>query len=49
MSQENVEGVQRLTEAFNRRDIPAQLALLDAAVEWEENQRGFTGLQPIYR
>jgi ketosteroid isomerase-like protein len=49
MSQENVEIVRRLTEAFNRRDIPAQLALLDDAVEWKEDQRGFTGLQAVYR
>ena len=34
MSQENVEIVRRVFEAFNRRDIAAFLELLDPDVEW---------------
>ena len=34
MSQENVEIVRRVFDAFNRRDIPAFLELLDPDVEW---------------
>jgi ketosteroid isomerase-like protein len=34
MSQENVEVVERLAPAFNRRDLPAFLDLLAPEVEW---------------
>ena len=34
MSQENVEIVRRVFDAFNRRDIAAFLELLDPDVEW---------------
>ena len=34
MSQENVELVRRVCDAFNRRDIAAFLELLDPDVEW---------------
>ena len=34
MSQENVETVRRVFDAFNRRDIAAFLELLDPDVEW---------------
>jgi ketosteroid isomerase-like protein len=34
MSQENVEIVRRVFDAFNRRDIPAFLEFLDPDVEW---------------
>jgi ketosteroid isomerase-like protein len=34
MSRENVEVVERAFGAFNRRDIPAFLDLLDPDVEW---------------
>jgi ketosteroid isomerase-like protein len=34
MSQENLEVVERLFRAFNRRDMPAFLDLLDPDVEW---------------
>ena len=34
MSQENVELVRRVFDAFNRRDIAAFLELLDPDVEW---------------
>lgn len=34
MSPENVDIVRGLPEVFNRRDIPAMLALLDPDVEW---------------
>jgi uncharacterized protein len=34
MSRENVELVERAFRAFNRRDIPAFLDLLDPDVEW---------------
>src|SRR6266566_5021177 len=34
MSSENVEAVERIFRAFNRRDIPAFLDLLDPDVEW---------------
>src|SRR6476659_582768 len=35
MSQENVETVKQLTEAFHRRDIDAFAQLTTADVEWE--------------
>jgi hypothetical protein len=34
MSQENVEAVRRLCEAFNRRDFDAAFALLDDSITW---------------
>ncbi len=34
MSQENVEGVHRVYDAFNRRDLDAFLALMDPEVEF---------------
>ena len=34
MSQENVEAVERLYGAFNRRDMAAMLDLIDPEVEW---------------
>jgi uncharacterized protein len=34
MSQENVEIVRRVFDAFNKRDTPAFLELLDPDVEW---------------
>ena len=34
MSQENVEIVRRLNEAFNRGDLKAGLELLDPGFEW---------------
>jgi ketosteroid isomerase-like protein len=34
MSQENVEIVRRLNEAFNRGDLTAVLELLDPGIEW---------------
>ena len=34
MSQDNVEVMERLFRAFNRRDMPAFLDLLDPDVEW---------------
>lgn len=36
MSQENVEVVRRVYEAFARGDVPAVLGALDARVEWRE-------------
>jgi len=37
MSQENVEVVRRMVEAFNRREVP--LEFLDPEVEWIEDPR----------
>jgi ketosteroid isomerase-like protein len=34
MSQENVELVRQLVQAFNRRDLPAMSELFDPEVEW---------------
>ena len=37
MSRENVEVVERLVEAGNRRDIDAFIALVSPDVEWEDS------------
>ena len=34
MSQENVEVVRQLVQAFNRRDLPAMTEWFDAEIEW---------------
>jgi ketosteroid isomerase-like protein len=36
MSQENVDIIRRVYDAFARGDIPAVLGALDASVEWRE-------------
>lgn len=36
MSQENVESVERMVDASNRRDLEAMLKELDPAVEWHD-------------
>jgi uncharacterized protein len=36
MSQQDVETVRRAYDAFNRKDIPAVLALYDPQIEWIE-------------
>jgi uncharacterized protein len=46
MSQENVEIVRRLWEAWERRDTEAVLGLYDPAIVWES---GGTGLGGSYR
>jgi ketosteroid isomerase-like protein len=48
MSQENVEVVRALTEAGNRVDIDAVVALLTSDVIWEENAE-LPGLREVYR
>ena len=60
MSQENVEAFNRYTDAFNRGDVEAMLALLDAEVEWHPILtgslsgeatvfRGHDGVRELYR
>src|SRR5829696_5039032 len=41
MSQENVEIVRRLYEAFNRRDLTAESEVLDPNFEWIPDTRSF--------
>jgi ketosteroid isomerase-like protein len=48
MSQENVDLVRALTEAGNRVDIDAVVALLASDVVWEENAE-LPGLREVYR
>ena len=48
MSQENVEVVRAVTEAGNRADIEAGVALLTSDVIWEENAE-LPGLREVYR
>src|SRR5918993_3351661 len=36
MSQENVESVRGIYEAFGRGDVPAVLGQMDQAIEWRE-------------
>jgi ketosteroid isomerase-like protein len=48
MSQENVEVVRAVTEAGNRVDIEAAVALLTSDVIWEENAE-LPGLRQVYR
>ena len=40
MSQQDVETVRSAYEAFNRKDIPAVLALYDPQIEWIEGGGG---------
>src|SRR5215207_1994818 len=50
MSQENVETVQRLVEAWNADDLDAFLAELDAEVEWHPSiEPGLEGRATIFR
>ena len=48
MSEENVEVVRELNEAFNRRDLDAFVALLSPDVVWEVNPE-LPGLREVYR
>ena len=48
MSQENVELVRELTDAVNRLDVDALVALLTPDVVWEENPE-LPGLREVYR
>ena len=49
MSQENVEIVQELFEAFKRHDRADVVARLDPGIEWYDNPRGgFADLRPVY-
>jgi len=48
MSQENVKVVRALTEAGNRVEIEAVVALLTSDVIWEENAE-LPGLREVYR
>jgi ketosteroid isomerase-like protein len=41
MSQENVEIIRRLYEAFNRRELTGELAALDPNFEWIPDGRSF--------
>ena len=36
MSEQNVETVRRLIDAFNRGDFEASLAFLDEEIEWHD-------------
>ncbi len=48
MSQENVELVRAMTDAVNRIDIDAVIALLSPDVVWEETA-DLPGLKEVYR
>jgi ketosteroid isomerase-like protein len=48
MSQENVEVVRAMTDAANRIDIDAFIALLSPDVVWEETAE-LPGLREVYR
>jgi ketosteroid isomerase-like protein len=49
MSQENVEVVRRMLQAFNDRDIEAVVAECDASVEWAEwAEQLIPGVDPLY-
>ena len=49
MSEENVESVQRLAEAWNTDDLDAFLAELDADIEWHPSiEPGLEGKATIY-
>jgi ketosteroid isomerase-like protein len=48
MSQENFELIRAMTDAFNRLDLDAALALVAPDVEWEENS-DLPGLREVYR
>jgi ketosteroid isomerase-like protein len=48
MSEENVEVIRELTDAANRLDLDAFLAVLSPDVVWEEN-RELPGLREVYR
>src|SRR5438093_9979388 len=50
MSQENVEGFNRVVDAMNRRDIEGVLQELDPAVEWHMAlQESVGGVAAVYR
>ena len=43
MSNENIELVHELYDAFARRDLPARLATLADDIEWHETASGYAG------
>ena len=50
MSEENVEAVQRLVEAWNADDLDAFLADLDADIEWHPSiEPGLEGRTTVFR
>jgi ketosteroid isomerase-like protein len=50
MSQENVELVREATDAVNRRDVDAFVALLSRDVVWESRSSSpFPGFKDVYR
>jgi ketosteroid isomerase-like protein len=50
MSQENVELIRKATDAVNRRDFDAFLALLSPDVVWESRSGSpFPGFRDVYR
>jgi ketosteroid isomerase-like protein len=48
MSQENVEAVRQLVQAFNRRDLPAMTRWFDAEIEWMPGGPAAVE-RPVYR
>jgi ketosteroid isomerase-like protein len=46
MSQQNVDVVRRMLQAFNDGDIEALVAECDPAVEWEE--QSIPGVEPLF-
>jgi ketosteroid isomerase-like protein len=48
MSQENVELLSEMVDAFNRRDLDGYLARISPDVEWDVSE-GFLGVQDVYR
>jgi ketosteroid isomerase-like protein len=48
MSQENVEVVRHVVEAFNRRDLAAMIQAFDPEIEWEPGGPAAVE-RPIYR
>ena len=48
MSQENVEAVRQLVQAFNRRDLPAMTQWFDGEIEWMPGGPAAVE-RPVYR
>jgi SnoaL-like domain len=50
MSQENLEASRRFVDAFNRRDVEAMIATLDAGIEWHPASTvALGGAASVYR
>ena len=50
MSQENVEVIRRIYEAFGSGDVPAVLERMDEDVEWNEAENSpYADGKPVHR